>query len=234
MRPFVGPMDAHRLWLIGIVFMAMSMFGWVHAEFNLQGPHPVYTADGSSATETLEVTEQKVKFKIEKQGTDNDGKMEMTIGGCNLHITYVSDGSYVGMGAGNTVPLTSSVTVTASGSSITYGGQTGTCDGNIKFEEVGGKFTVVVGFDYLETKSPPLKFTFDNAVKFTPKEEKTALGAGSIVGIVGGAIGGVLILGVAAVGLTWCFCWCCCLNKPDELSRWNIQKQKRMKAMEVE
>ncbi|KAI6178635.1 hypothetical protein M3Y98_00521900 [Aphelenchoides besseyi] len=228
----------------------MSMFDWVHAEFNLQGPHPVYTADGSSATETLEVTEQRVKFKVEKQGTNTGSEMEMTLGGCKFVVGYQTTGERVYLGGGGSVPSASSVTATASGSSITYGGQTATCDGDIKLEEVGGKFTVVVGFEYPKTGYPPFKFTFDNAVKFTPKEEKTALGAGSIVGIVGGAIGGVLILGVAAVGLTWCFCWCkckfkaidpltalfsgCCLNKPDQCFKWNIQKQKRMKAMGVD
>ncbi|KAI6207956.1 hypothetical protein M3Y96_00063600 [Aphelenchoides besseyi] len=219
-------MDAHRLWLIGIAFVAMSMFDWVHAEFNLQGPHPVYTADGSSATETLEVTEQRVKFKVEKQGTNTGSEMEMTLGGCKFVVGYQTTGERVYLGGGGSVPSASSVTATASGSSITYGGQTATCDGDIKLEEVGGKFTVVVGFEYPKTGYPPFKFTFDNAVKFTPKEEKTALGAGSIVGIVGGAIGGVLILGVAAVG--------CCLNKPDQCFKWNIQKQKRMKAMGVD
>ncbi|KAI6181047.1 hypothetical protein M3Y98_00786900 [Aphelenchoides besseyi] len=161
----------------------MSMFGLVHAGFSFQDEHPVYTADGTAGTATLELTEDKVKFTIEKQGADTGSKMEMTLGGCEFDVSYVENGGgKVLFGDGDSVSLESSVTASATSSAVSYGGKTGKCEGAIKFEKVGGKFKTDVSFDYPKTDYPPLKFTFTNAQNFTEKNEGFKMTGGYIAG----------------------------------------------------
>ncbi|KAI6211892.1 hypothetical protein M3Y96_00482300 [Aphelenchoides besseyi] len=223
-------MDIHRFWMVGIAFVAMSMFGLVHAGFSFQDEHPVYTADGTAGTATLELTEDKVKFTIEKQGADTGNKMEMTLGGCKFDVGYVENGGgQVAFGGGSSVSLESSVTASATSSAVSYGGQSGKCEGAIKFEKVGGKFKTDVSFDYPKTDHPPLKFTFTNAEKFTAKDEGFKMTAVQI------AIVFLILAVVIAFGMTWCLCWCegCCWNDPGQCSMWNLRKKQRMKALEL-
>ncbi|KAI6211893.1 hypothetical protein M3Y96_00482400 [Aphelenchoides besseyi] len=225
-------MDIHRFWMVGIAFVAMSMFGLVHAGFSFQDEHPVYTADGTAGTATLELTEDKVKFTIEKQGTGSLSEMEMTLGGCMFKITYIESDDQVSFKGGSPVSLESSVTASATSSAVSYGGQSGKCEGAIKFEKVGGKFKTDVSFDYPKTDHPPLKFTFTNAQNFTEKNEGFKMTGGYIAGAVSGGIALVILAVVIAFGMTWCLCWCegCCWNDEKRCSIWNRQKKKRMKA----
>ncbi|KAI6181046.1 hypothetical protein M3Y98_00786800 [Aphelenchoides besseyi] len=227
-------MDIHRFWMVGIAFVAMSMFGLVHAGFSFQDEHPVYTADGTAGTATLELTEDKVKFTIEKQGADTGSKMEMTLGGCEFDVSYVENGGgKVLFGGelknenklhlfsdGDSVSLESSVTASATSSAVSYGGKTGKCEGAIKFEKVGGKFKTDVSFDYPKTDHPPLKFTFVSFRFFSftssvPDECREIHCERR---------------GIQDDRCTNCGC---CWNDPGQCSMWNLRKKQRMKALEL-
>ncbi|KAI6206854.1 hypothetical protein M3Y94_00961700 [Aphelenchoides besseyi] len=214
-------MNVRRLFVIGIAFVAMSMFGLVQAGFTIgDGKTPVYTTDGTSTPDgaTFEVAGNKLDFTVEKGSSGDGTKMEMEIGGCTFEVGYMDLGTgSVGIG-GNPVDLANVGTASASGSGVTYGSDNtpGTCTGSsINFAKVDDtKSSVVVKFDYPKKDFPPLKFTFTNAKKYAPKKNEEAMGAETITGIIGGAVVSFIVAVVAAVGFTWCCCWCegCCFN----------------------
>ncbi|KAI6206855.1 hypothetical protein M3Y94_00961800 [Aphelenchoides besseyi] len=235
-------MNVRRLFVIGIAFVAMSMFGSVQAGFTIEkGKQPVYTTDGTSTPNgaTFEVEDGNLEFTVEKTGTD-PGKlsgMEMDIGGCTYKISYTVPADVeVGIG-GSTTALKSSITATASGSGVTYGSDhtPGVCaNGPIKFAKVDDtKSNVVVKFNYDDKDNyPPLKFTFTNVLNAT-SNEKPPMSAGEISGIVCSVVVALLFVAVGASILTWRCCWCeCCFcNDPKQFSKWNKKKQERMKAL---